>query len=332
MSSTRTATVVVPVFNEEASIATLVAEIDRAFSSQPEWTYSLLFVDDGSTDGTWDRIQAAVDGYAPTVRAIRLRRNFGKSEALSLGFRRCDSEVVITMDGDLQDDPSEIPRLLERIDAGFDVVSGWKKQRHDPISKRLPSRLFNFVTSRITGVPLHDINSGFKAYRADAVRAISLHGEMHRYIPVIAAHLGFSVCEVPVNHRPRVHGRSKFGAERYVRGLLDLVTVFATTRYLKRPGHLFGGVGLLIGIVGLVCLIYLSMIRFLDLGAIGNRPLLLFGILCVLLAAQMISLGVIAELFLRQQPAPPDQLRVRDIAGLVPRQYSRDRRRAEAGR
>jgi glycosyltransferase involved in cell wall biosynthesis len=327
----RSVTVVVPVLNEGASIDILFSEVDAAFAALADWSYSLLIIDDGSADETWSRVSALAAGHPGRVRAIRLRRNFGKSDALAIGFYHCDSDVVITMDGDLQDDPAEIPRLLAMIDEGYDVVSGWKQRRKDPLSKRLPSRIFNFVTSRLTGVRLRDFNCGFKAYRGDVVKSLALHGEMHRYIPVIAAHQGFRISEVAVNHRPRAHGSSKFGAERYVRGLLDLLTVLATTRYLKRPAHLFGGMGLLIGIVGMIALLYLTAIWMLDLGAIGNRPLLFFGILCVLLSAQLITLGIIAELSLRHAPTRHDRVQIREALGAFPsiggdRSSSGDRR------
>jgi glycosyltransferase involved in cell wall biosynthesis len=314
----RSVVVVVPVLNEASSIETLFQEVDAVFSATPNWHYSMLFVDDGSTDGTWGIVSGLVHKHSQRVRGLRLRRNFGKSDALAIGFAHCSSDVVITMDGDLQDDPAEIPRLLIKIDEGYDLVSGWKQHRQDPLSKRLPSRLFNYMTSRLTGVDLRDFNCGFKAYRLDVVQSLRLQGEMHRYIPVIAAHMGFVVGEIPVNHRPRSHGVSKFGAERYVRGFLDLLTVLATTRYMKRPAHLFGGAGLLIGLVGLTALLYLTAIWMLDLGAIGTRPLLFFGILCILFSAQLITLGIISELTLRQSPPQHDRLQVKESLGSSP--------------
>jgi glycosyltransferase involved in cell wall biosynthesis len=275
----------------------------------------VLIVDDGSTDETWSRVGESVQSNEGAVTALRLRRNFGKSDALAIGFQHCESDVVVTIDGDLQDDPAEIPQLLAKIEEGYDVVSGWKQDRRDPPSKKLPSRIFNFVTCRLSGVQLHDFNCGLKAYRAVVVQSLPLHGEMHRYIPVIAASLGFKIGEVVVNHRPRTYGSSKFGAERYLRGMLDLLTVLATTRYLKRPAHLFGGIGILIGTVGMLALIYLTGIWFLDVGAIGNRPLLFFGILCVLLSAQLLTLGILAELFLRNAPSRNSAAQVQESLG-----------------
>lgn len=308
-------TVVIPVFNEEATIRPLIERIDAVLAQESRASHSILLVDDGSTDATWERVQSAIAQKPGRIRALRLRRNFGKSDALAIGFLHCDADIVITMDGDLQDDPAEIPKFLHKLDEGYDLVSGWKQRRRDPLSKRLPSRLFNFITSRITKVPLHDFNCGFKAYRTQVVKALRIQGEMHRFIPVIAAHLGFRVGEVTVNHLPREHGTSKFGSERYIRGLLDLFTVLATTRYLKRPGHLFGGLGVLVGLAGLVPLVYLTFIWALDLGAIGQRPLLFFGIMCILLAAQLISLGIVAELSLSRSRTQPDELQVRESLG-----------------
>lgn len=307
-------TVVIPLFNEEATILPLVGQI-AAVLAQECSSYSVLLVDDGSSDASWERIREATGRWPGHVKALKLRRNFGKSDALAIGFLHCDTDIVITMDSDMQDDPAEIPKFLRKLEEGFDLVSGWKQRRRDPLSKRLPSRLFNSITSLITKVPLHDFNCGFKAYRAQVVKSLRIQGEMHRFIPVIAAHLGFRVGEVTVNHLPRQHGASKFGSERYVRGLLDLFTVLATTRYLKRPGHLFGGLGVIFGLVGLAALVYLTFIWALDLGAIGQRPLLFFGIMCILLAAQLISLGIVAELSLSRSRMQPDELQVREALG-----------------
>ena len=315
MDRARSIMVVIPIFNEESTILPLIERINAVLAQESCSFYSILLVDDGSIDASWERIREATVNQPDRVRAVRLRRNFGKSDALAIGFLHCDAEIVITIDSDLQDDPGEIPKFLRKLDEGFDLVSGWKQRRQDPLLKRLSSRLFNFITSRITKVPLHDFNCGFKAYRCQVVKSLQIQGEMHRFIPVIAAHLGFRVGEITVNHLPRKHGISKFGSERYVRGLLDLFTVLATTRYLKRPGHLFGGLGILVGFVGFVALVYLTGIWALDLGGIGQRPLLFFGIMCILLAAQLISLGIVAELSLSRSRTQPDELQVRETLG-----------------
>jgi dolichol-phosphate mannosyltransferase len=201
----------------------------------------------------------------------------------------------VTIDGDLQDDPAEIPRLLAKLDEGFDLVSGWKTRRRDPLTRRVPSKLFNAVTGRVSGLRLHDLNCGLKAYRAEVVRGLRIYGELHRFIPVLAHYRGFRVAELPVNHRPREHGRSRYGVERYVRGFLDLLTVTFMGRYRHRPLHLFGGLGLLLTTVGVVVLVYLTIVK-LGGEAIGHRPLLTLGVLLVVVGMQFLSLGLISEL------------------------------------
>jgi len=203
--------------------------------------------------------------------------------------------VVVTIDGDLQDDPAEIPRLLAKLEEGFDLVSGWKTRRRDPLSRRIPSRIFNAVTGRLSGLRLHDLNCGLKAYRAEVVQGIRLYGELHRFVPVLAHYRGFRVAELPVNHRPREHGRSRYGMERYVRGFLDLLTVTFMGRYRQRPLHLFGGLGLLLGSIGAVLLAYLTVLKLLG-EAIGHRPLLTLGVLLVVVGVQLVSLGLVSEL------------------------------------
>jgi dolichol-phosphate mannosyltransferase len=289
--------IVVPVHNEERSVALLLDEIRSAL--QPlgrEW--EAVFVDDGSTDGSFGaltRLHAANDN----VRVVRLRRNFGKATALAAGFEEAGGDVIVTIDGDLQDDPAEIPRLLAKLDEGFDLVSGWKARRRDPWSRRLPSRIFNAVTSRLSGLRLHDMNCGLKAYRAEAVRSLTLYGELHRFLPVLAHQGGFRIAELAVNHRPRGHGRSRYGLERYLRGFFDLLTVSFIGRYRHRPLHLFGGLGLALGAVGTAILVYLTVVK-LGGEAIGHRPLLTLGVLLVVVGMQFFSLGLIGELVLSQ--------------------------------
>jgi dolichol-phosphate mannosyltransferase len=226
---------------------------------------------------------------------VRLRRNFGKSTALAAGFAQAEGETIVTIDGDLQDDPAEIPRLLAKLDEGFDLVSGWKTRRRDPLRRRLLSRIFNGVTGRVSGLRLHDMNCGLKAYRAEVVRGLALYGELHRFIPVLAHYRGFRVAELPVNHRPRSHGRSRYGLERYLRGFLDLLTVTFMGRYRHRPLHLFGGLGLVLGFVGIVVLAYLTVLKATG-EAIGHRPLLTLGVLLVVVGLQFFSLGLLSEM------------------------------------
>ena len=284
---------IVPVHDEERSVALLHDELAAALDPLGE-PWEVVFVDDGSTDGTFaalTRLHAAHDD----IRVVRLRRNFGKAAALQAGFEEARGEIVVTIDGDLQDDPSEIPRLLAKLDEGFDLVSGWKTKRRDPLSRRIPSRIFNAVTGRLSGLRLHDLNCGLKAYRAEVVHGLRIYGELHRFIPVLAHYRGFRVAELPVNHRPREHGRSRYGMERYVRGFLDLLTVTFMGRYRHRPLHLFGGLGLLLGALGTLVLGYLTVLKLTG-EAIGHRPLLTLGVLLVVVGVQLVSLGLVSEL------------------------------------
>jgi dolichol-phosphate mannosyltransferase len=285
--------VVVPVHDEELSVALLHDELRSALDPIGE-PWEAVFVDDGSTDGTFaalTRLHSAHDG----VRVVRLRRNFGKAAALQAGFEEARGDRVVTIDGDLQDDPAEIPRLLAKLDEGFDLVSGWKSRRRDSLRRRLLSRLFNAVTGRLSGLHLHDLNCGLKAYRAEVVGGLRLYGELHRFVPVLAHYRGFRVAELPVNHRPRGHGRSRYGMERYVRGFLDLLTVTFMGRYRHRPLHLFGGVGLMLGGLGTLVLGYLTVLKLTG-EAIGHRPLLTLGVLLVVVGVQLVSLGLVSEL------------------------------------
>ncbi|HVK20140.1 MAG TPA: glycosyltransferase family 2 protein [Actinokineospora sp.] len=291
--------VLVPVKDEEATLAILAKQVATAFADDPRLSYELLFVDDGSTDRSWAVMRELADEY-DHIRAIRLRRNFGKAAALAAAVAEARGARVVTMDGDLQDDPAEVPRLLAELDAGADLVTGHKADRKDPLSKRLPSKVFNKVTGLITGLSLNDYNSGLKAARIEVYRGVPLYGELHRYIPALAHHVGYRVAELPVNHRPREHGTSKYGFERYVRGAIDLMTVVTITKYGRRPAHLFGGLGLLSGAIGFLILLYLTGLWVFTTDPIGTRPLLNLGILLVILSVQMISLGLIAEIVLHR--------------------------------
>jgi glycosyltransferase involved in cell wall biosynthesis len=284
--------VVIPVFNEERSVALLYEELQAALDPVGEW--EAVYVDDGSTDGSFAAL-TRLHSRADNVRVVRLRRNFGKASALAAGFANARGEIVVTIDGDLQDDPAEIPRLLAKLDEGYDLVSGWKTKRRDPLTRRIPSKIFNGVAGRMSGVRLHDMNCGFKAYRAEVVRGLVLYGELHRFIPVLAHDQGYRVTELAVNHRPREHGRSRYGLERYLRGFLDLLTVSFMGRYRHRPLHLFGGLGLLLGFVGFAVLVYLTIVKLTG-HAIGQRPLLTLGVLLVVVGLQFFSLGLISEM------------------------------------
>ncbi len=285
--------VVVPVHNEERSVALLADELDSALQPLGR-PWETIFVDDGSTDGSHAALTRLHAAYENVV-VVRLRRNFGKATALAAGFAAARGTVIVTIDGDLQDDPAEIPKLLVKLEEGFDLVSGWKTRRRDPLPRRVLSRVFNRVSGWISGVQLHDMNCGLKAYRAEVVRGLRLYGELHRFIPVLAHHRGYRLAEVPVNHRPRDYGRSRYGPERYLRGFLDLLTVSFIGRYRHRPLHLFGGLGLVLSTAGLGILVYLTIVKAMG-HAIGGRPLLILGVLLVVVGIQVFSLGLITEL------------------------------------
>jgi glycosyltransferase involved in cell wall biosynthesis len=289
--------VVVPVHDEERTVALLFDELQSALDPLDE-PWEAVFVDDGSTDGSFAAL-TRLHSTQDNVRVVRLRRNFGKAAALAAGFANAQGDVVVTIDADLQDDPAEIPRLLAKLDEGFDLVSGWKAHRRDPITRRALSKIFNWVTGRVSGLRLHDLNCGLKAYRAEVVQGLRLYGELHRFIPVLAHYRGHRIAELPVNHRPREHGRSRYGVERYLRGFLDLLTVSFIGRYSHRPLHLFGGLGLGLGTLGLGVLVYLTILK-IGGEAIGRRPLLILGVLLVVVGLQFFSLGLISELITSQ--------------------------------
>ncbi len=284
--------VVIPVLNETDSVRELTESIAAAVPDGMDC--EVLFVDDGSSDGTAAEVKK-LHARDPRVRLISFRRNFGKAMALQTGFRNAKGDVIITMDGDLQDDPAEIPRFIAKLDEGYDMVSGWKENRQDPPEKRWPSKLFNRVVSRMSGIRLHDFNCGFKAYRREVVEAIDVYGEMHRFIPCLAARKGFRIAEISVHHRTRAHGKSKYGMERYLRGLMDSLTILFLMRFEEQPMYLFGGLGLLSGGAGLLICLYLTLL-WLAGNAIGHRPLLMLGILLIIAGIQLFSLGLIGNM------------------------------------
>src|SRR5206468_7349291 len=257
-----------------------------------------VYVDDGSTDGSYRELVRLHAAFT-NVRVVRLRRNFGKAAALAAGFDAATGEIVVTMDADLQDDPAEIPALIAKLDAGYDLVTGWKQDRQDPLVRRVVSHLYNTATRWATGVRLHDMNCGLKAYRVEVLENVKLYGERHRFVPVLAHHLGFSVTELSVNHRPRMNGSSRFGIERYLRAPFDLLTIVFMGRYRYRPLHMFGGVGLTLGFAGAAILTYLTIVKIGGAG-IGERPLLLLGVLLVVVGIQFLSLGLIGEMLTSQ--------------------------------
>lgn len=295
---------VIPLFNEEESLPELLAWIDRVMKANGITRHEIILVDDGSTDQSW-RVITALKQQFPAIKGIRFRRNYGKSAALQKGFEAAAGKVVITMDADLQDSPEEIPALMHMINAEkYDLVSGWKKDRKDPIGKTLPSKLFNAVTRRSSGIKLHDFNCGLKAYRHDVVKNIEVYGEMHRYIPVIAKWAGFrKIGEKVVQHQPRKFGYSKFGWERMLNGFLDIMSIMFVGKFGKRPMHLFGTLGVLFFIIGFGILVYLSYLKIIDdVVRISDRPVFFFGIVTLIIGSQLFLTGFLAEMISRNSP------------------------------
>lgn len=283
-------TVVIPVHNEENNIAVLCDQLNNVLSLLDK-SYEIIIIDDGSTDDTVNKIGKIED---KNIKLIKFQRNFGKAVALSYGFSEARGDIIITMDGDLQDNPKEIPRFIEELEK-YDMVSGWKFERHDPLSKKIPSKFFNWLTTLLTGIKIHDFNCGYKAYRQYVVKDLNIYGELHRYIPALAYWKGYTVGEIKVEHRARIHGKSKYGPGRIMKGFLDLITVKFLMSYAERPLHLFGGIGLILEGIGFIVGIYLFSL-WINGVKIGDRPLLMLDILLVILGIQFVSIGLIGEL------------------------------------
>ena len=296
--------VVIPLLNEEGSLKELAEQLKTGLH-RLAGNYEVIFIDDGSTDNSFN-ILKNLHLQNKRFKVIRFRRNYGKSAALMVGFERAQGQYIVTMDADLQDDPAEISALLKEIKNGYDVVSGWKKKRYDPITKTIPSKFFNYITRLMTSVKIHDFNCGLKIYRSDVVKSLQIYGELHRYIPVLAHWQGFRIAELAVNHRKRKFGITKFGASRFLRGFLDLLTVIFTTRYITRPLHLFGGWGILSFLLGLAIDTYLVIEWFLGLTNLGNRPLFIVGLILIIVGVQFISLGLLGELVVKGQQKQTD--------------------------
>lgn len=308
--------VVVPVLNEHDSLRQLLKEL--ADGIRPVLNdFEVIFVDDGSTDNSWNLITSLAHEN-PRVSGIRFRRNFGKAAALTAGMAAAKGSLILMLDADLQDDPAEFRSLLERIHAGFDVVNGWKQRRLDPWHKVYPSRVFNWLVGWSTGLRLHDHNCGLKLFRKEVATELRIYGELHRFIPVLAHARGFRVTEVAVNHRPRQHGHSKYGIRRFLRGLLDLITVNFLTAFSSRPLHALGGVGLALFFAGAAGLLYLGSLWILmrtgtlPLTSIGARPLLAYSVASVLLGGQVLSLGLLAELLVASAGRAHDTYSIRE--------------------
>jgi glycosyltransferase involved in cell wall biosynthesis len=305
--------VVVPGLNEGESLPELAKRIDAVL--EPLGPYELIFVDDGSTDDTWQRI-SELNAQRTSVRGIRLRRNFGKAMALTAGFKLASAPLLVMMDADLQDDPNDLPRFIEKLEEGFDVVVGWKVKRQDPLNRRVLSKIFNGTVSWLTQVNLHDMNCGFKAFRREVIETIPIYADLFRFIPALASAQGFRIGEIPVNHHSRQYGKSRYGLERVLRGVFDLVSVLFLIRYARRPMHLFGLVGLVLGLCGIAINVYLSVLWFSGRG-IGQRPLLMLGVLMTLIGVQFASIGLLGEFlaYQGQKQNYRDALPVRERIG-----------------
>ncbi len=305
MQPTLVLTVIVPLYNEEESLPLLLDQLYEALSDrhlhalfdQP-FSFEVLMVDDGSTDGSASVIREQID-CRPEVKLVSFQKNFGKTAALAAGFNYAAGEYVVTLDADLQDDPFAVQQLIEKLQEGYDLVSGWKQKRRDPWSKTFPSRIFNVTTRIFTGIDLHDFNCGLKAYRRNVVKSLELHGEMHRYIPVLLHWKGFRVTEIPVKHNPRRHGKTKYGPSRVFPGLFDFFTVLFITRYLRQPMHFFGMLSLLSFLAGFGISLYVTIGKIFFNEAVVNRPILFLGILLIIIAVQFFSLGLLGEMLTR---------------------------------
>ena len=311
--------VLVPVMNEEGNLDELYRRLTEELE-RVGLPWEIIFVDDGSRDSTWQIINR-LSNADDRVIGLRHRRNFGKAQALANGFRVVQGDVVVTMDGDLQDDPAELSNFLEKLEDGYDLVSGWKQRRQDPLGKTAPSKIFNWTVRQSSGVPLHDFNCGFKAYRYDVTQGIRLYGELHRFTPVLANAEGFRIAEIPVKHHARKWGSSKYGWSRLTKGFLDLLTVIFLTQYRQRPMHLFGLPGLLSMFLGVLAGLWLLVEKFAFNEAIGTRPLLLLSVLLVVIGAQFFGLGLLGEFLAHgsHRSSGPDTLPLRETVGLEQR-------------
>jgi glycosyltransferase involved in cell wall biosynthesis len=293
--------IIIPVKNEEENIFPLYRRLKEVLKSFCE--YEIIFVDDGSNDQTFQKL-SEIGKTDNRIKIAKFRRNFGQSAAISYGFEQAKGEIMITIDADLQLDPGDIPGMVKQIQEGSDVVCGWRKQRKDPfLRKKAPSRFFNWLTSKVTGLKIHDIGTPMRAYRAEVVKNISgsLYGELHRYLPVLAAWKGYKISEIEVKHNPREHGKSKYGSSRLFRGFYDLISVYFLEKYLSRPLHLFGTLGLLSLGLGMAISIYLGFLRIFYLEPLSTKPLFMLGVLMIVFGAQFITLGLLGEMITRFQ-------------------------------
>ncbi|MEM1125069.1 MAG: glycosyltransferase family 2 protein [Bacteroidota bacterium] len=310
---------VIPVYNEAESLPELAAGIE-AVCAEAGLTYEVWLVDDGSSDSSWEVIEA-LHAQDPRFMGVRFRRNYGKSAALAVGFEQARGRYVITMDADLQDDPAEIPLLIGHLEEGeYDLVSGWKQKRHDPLGKTIPSRFFNAITRGFSGIPLHDFNCGLKIYRREVVKSVRVYGELHRYIPLLAKWEGYErIGEKVVQHHARKYGHTKFGLERYIRGFLDLMTVLFLTRFAARPMHFFGTMGTLSFLGGFVISLWLSYDKIFNGSPLSDRPLLLLGAILLVIGVQLFLVGFLGEMVIRPRMEQTSTYHIREVTAATRR-------------
>ena len=289
--------IIIPTYNEKESLILLHQKISETIKP---WKNEVIFIDDGSTDGSHEVLNS-LQQLNPNVKVFRLRSNFGKSMALNIGFKKSQGDIIISMDADLQDDPKEIPRFVEKINEGYDLVSGWKVDRKDPTEKVIASKIFNKVVSSLSGVKLHDFNCGFKAYRKEVIKTISVYGDLHRLIPVLAHEYGFSITEIKVEHHARPYGKSKFGYSRYIKGVFDLITILSLSRYSRSPMHIIGSMSFINILIGIIFVCYTGFMKFF-MQETGLRPILFVGLFLIAVGMQMILTGFLADLILFNQP------------------------------
>jgi glycosyltransferase involved in cell wall biosynthesis len=286
--------IVIPVKDEEKSLPILYQEILRVVKPLKK-SFEIIFIDDGSSDNS-SKIILTLQQKDKKIKLIKFRGWFGKSAALATGFKKAEGKVIITLDADLQDDPAEIPKLLSKLNQGYDLVCGWKKERHDPLSKVIPSKFWNFMTSTLSGIKLHDFNCGFKGYKKEVVKSLALYGELYRLIPILIADQQYKITEIPIHHRPRKYGQSKFGWNRFLKGFLDMITVVFLTKFIRRPAHFFGGLGVILSSIGVIIGFYMVYLKILYGNIQGRTPFLLGGILLIVVGIQLFSTGLLAEM------------------------------------
>jgi glycosyltransferase involved in cell wall biosynthesis len=307
--------IVIPVYNEAENISQLYEEIIKAMAPL-EKSFEIIFIDDGSTDNTFSVLQdiyKKAEGTGVNLVCIQLEYNTGKSAGLQIGFKEARGDIILTMDGDLQDDPSEIHKFIEKIDDGYDLVSGWKFKRRDPFTKIIPSRIFNIITSWLTGIKIHDFNCCFKAYHRRVIKGLDIYGDLYRFIPALVFHKGFKIAEIKVNHRPRMHGKSKYGSRRFLQGFFDLLTIIFLTKFTKKPLHFFGNLGLLSSFGGFFIVGFLYVRKFISGTPIGkNQFLFLLGILLVIVGFQFFSIGLLGELMVSLNPEGRKRYHIRE--------------------